>query len=43
MTEWNEDSTELLCAKMERVDGKKIKENIWYVLQNGEFVEVKED
>ena len=43
LTEWNEDSTELLCAKMERVDGEKIKENIWYVLQNGEFVEVKED
>ena len=43
LTEWNEDSTELLCAKMERVDGEKIKENIWYVLQNGEFVEAKED
>lgn len=43
LTEWNKDSTELLCAKMERVDGKKIKENILYVLQNGKFVEVKED
>ena len=43
LTEWNEDSTELLCAKMERVDGEKIKENIWYVLQNGEFVEVSEN
>ena len=43
LTEWNEDSTKLLCAKMERVDGEKIKENIWYVLKNGEFVEVKED
>ena len=43
LTEWNEDSTELLCAKMERVDGEKIKSDTWYRLENGEFVEVSED
>lgn len=43
LTEWNEDSTELLCAKMERVDGEKIKSDTWYWLENGEFVEVSED
>lgn len=43
LTEWNEDSTELLCAKMERVDGEKIKSDTWYRLENGEFVEVLEN
>ena len=28
---------------MVRVDGEKIKENTWYTMKNGEFVEVKED
>lgn len=42
LTEWNEDSTELICAKIERVDGEKIKSDTWYRLENGEFVEVLE-
>ena len=41
LTEWNEDSTELICAKIERVDGEKIKENTFYTLKNGEFVKVE--
>ena len=43
LTEWNEDATELLTAKMARVDGKKIKANTWYKLVNGEFIEVMHD
>ena len=29
----------MICAKMARVDGSVIKENVWYTLKNGEFVE----
>ena len=31
------------CVKTEYVDGKKIKADTWYKLENGEFVEVTED
>ena len=31
-----------ICVKTERVDGEKIKENTYYTLKNGEFVEVEE-
>ena len=31
-----------VCVKTERVDGEKIKENTYYTLKNGEFVEVEE-
>jgi hypothetical protein len=30
-----------LCVKTEQVDGKKIKENTYYRLEKGKFVEVK--
>ena len=30
-------------AKMVQVDGKKIKENTWYCIENGEIIEVKEE
>ena len=40
LTEWDEDSTTLLTARMERVDGDKVKADTWYKLVNGEFVEV---
>ena len=43
LTEWNDEQTELICARMERVDGEKIKPDTWYKLENGEFVEVEED
>ena len=36
-TEWS-----LKGAKMVRVDGEKIKENIWYTMKNDEIVEVQE-
>ena len=42
LTEWNDDSTELLTAKLARVDGNAIKSDTWYTLKNGEFVEVEE-
>ena len=29
-----------ICVKTERVDGEKIKADTWYMLKNGEFVEV---
>ena len=31
-----------VCVKTERVDGEKIKEDTYYMLKNGEFVEVEE-
>ena len=31
-----------ICVKTERVDGEKIKEDTYYTLKNGEFVEVQE-
>lgn len=41
LTEYNDDGN-LICAKMERVDGSKVKENVYYTLKNGEFVEWEE-
>lgn len=38
LTEYDDDSN-MLLAKMEKVDGSVIKENVWYTLKNGEFVE----
>ena len=38
LTEYDDDGN-MICAKMVRVDGSTVKENIWYTLKNGEFVE----
>ena len=38
LTEYDDDG-HMLCAKMARVDGSTVKENVWYTLKNGEFVE----
>ena len=38
LTEYDDDG-ELMWAKMARVDGTVIKNNTWYTLKNGEFVE----
>ena len=38
LTEYDDDGN-MICAKMARVDGSAIKENVWYTLKNGEFVE----
>ena len=40
LTEYDDDG-HMLCAKMARVDGSTVKENIWYTLKNGEFVEAE--
>ena len=40
LTEYD-DAGNILWAKMAKVDGKSIKENVWYTLENGEFVEYK--
>ena len=40
LTEYDDDG-HMLCAKMAKVDGIHIKENVWYTLKNGEFVEVE--
>ena len=40
LTEYDDDG-HMICAKMAKVDGAVIKENTWYTLKNGEFVEVK--
>ena len=40
LTEYDDDGN-MICAKMERVDGSAIRENVYYTLKNGEFVEVK--
>ena len=39
LTEYDDDEN-FLWAKMARVDGSAVKENVWYTLKNGEFVEV---
>ena len=40
LTEYDDDDN-MLLAKMAKVDGTYIKENVWYTLKNGEFVECK--
>ena len=40
LTEYDNNGS-IICAKMSQVDGKTIKENVWYILKNGEFVEVQ--
>lgn len=44
LSEWKFDETKKryipFCVKTERVDGEKIKEDTFYMLKNGEFVEV---
>ena len=40
LTEYDNNGS-MICAKMSQVDGKTIKENVWYILKNGEFVEVQ--
>ena len=40
LTEYDDDC-HMLCAKMARVDGSTVKENVWYTLKNGEFVEAE--
>lgn len=39
LTEYDNDGN-MLWAKMAKVDGAHIKENVWYTLKNGEFAEV---
>ena len=38
LTEYDDDGN-MLCAKIAKVDGAAIKENVWYTLKNGEFEE----
>ena len=40
LTEYDNDGN-MLLAKMAKVDGKSIKEDVWYTLVNGEFVEAE--
>ena len=40
LTEYDDDGN-LLWAKMAKVDGAPVKENVWYTLKNGEFVETE--
>ena len=37
---WQDDEYVPVCVKTEQVDGKRIKEDVFYCLKNGEFVEV---
>lgn len=39
---WEQDKWRLKGAEMVRVDGEKIKENIWYTMVNGKVVEVED-
>ena len=49
LTEWNEDINgyytpgyyKPICTKTEIVDGERIKEDTWYYIKNGEFVDIK--
>ena len=44
LSEWKYDNAKQrnipVCVKTEQVDGDKIKEDVFYKLENGEFVEV---
>jgi hypothetical protein len=40
LTEYDDDGN-MLWAKMAKVDGAHIKENVWYMLKNGEFAEAE--
>ena len=40
LTEYDDDC-HMLCAKMVQVDGKSVKENVWYTLKNGELMEAE--
>ena len=40
---WTQEEWSLKGAKMVRVDGEKIKANTWYMMENGEVVEVEEE
>ena len=46
LAEWAKDEEKgryvPICVKTERVDGEKIKEDTYYTMKNGEFVEVEE-
>ena len=46
LSEWEyskeEDAYIPICVKTEQVDGKRIKEDTFYKLENGEFIEVKD-
>lgn len=39
---WEQDKWRLKGAEMVRVDGEKIKENIWYTMVNGKVVEIED-
>ena len=41
LTEYDDDGN-FLWAKMAHVDGSTVKENVWYTLKNGEFVEAEQ-
>ena len=43
LSEWERQDDEYIpvCVKTEKVDGERIKEDTWYTLKNGEFVEVQ--
>lgn len=40
LTEYDDDG-HMICAKMARMDGSAIRENVYYTLKNGEFVEAE--
>ena len=47
LTEWQKDKKDdkwkPLCVKAFEIDGKKVKEDVWYTLKKGRLVEYKED
>lgn len=47
LSEWNYEETKRryvpVCVKTEQVDGEKIKEDVFYKLENGKFTEVGEE
>ena len=43
LTEWNNNQTEMISAKMVRITGKKYKADTWYVLKDGKVVEWEDE
>ena len=45
LTEWYKDTDNIwkpICVKAFFIDGKKIKEDVWYTLKNKKLIKVKE-
>ena len=43
LTEWNDEADTLISAQMVRIDGENYKDDTFYMMRNGEIIEVMDD